>query len=272
MFAEPHTPFFVRCFLPHRIDVPFISVRFFIGKRNLFILSPDMPHTPSLHSRGYRVDFPIFLIFISHPLPRPHLECNRSAAFHIPCVKERTDITMTERVEKTNKKALWIVIVLYACTLLCLLFDAADVGIRALWQIAAVAAATGGIQLTQRYLLSTFAYVLTPDDELAERNTITIVRIQGKRRTVLGNLSLAFAYALEKNLSVRKTEKKHGRVNKIFNFLADIGPNREYALLLHFQESTVLCRLQCSEEFADALRLRLGSQDCTETPRNPDKA
>ena len=98
------------------------------------------------------------------------------------------------------------------------------------------------------------------------------VRIQGKRRTVLGNLSLAFAYALEKNLSVRKTEKKHGRVNKIFNFLADIGPNREYALLLHFQESTVLCRLQCSEEFADALRLRLGSQDCTETPRNPDKA
>ena len=163
---------------------------------------------------------------------------------------------MTERIQKTNRKAFFLALALYLCAFLCLLFGSVFTGIRAFWQIMAAGTAVAGIQLTQRYLLSAFEYILTPDDELAERNTLTVVRIQGKKRTVLGNLSLAFPCTLEKDLTVRQIEKKHGRVSRIFNFLADIAPAHEYGLLVEFREETVLCRLQCSEQFAEALRIR----------------
>lgn len=163
---------------------------------------------------------------------------------------------MTERIQKTNRKAFFLALSLYTGAFLCLLFSFLFPSIRALWQVAAAGAAAAGIQLTQRYLLSAYEYILTPDEELAERNTLTIVRIQGNRRTVLGNLSLALPCDLEKDMTVRQIEKKHGRVGRIFNFLADIAPAHEYGLLVDFREEVILCRLQCSESFAEALRLR----------------
>ena len=96
---------------------------------------------------------------------------------------------MTYVSKRTNNTAMVLTVILFIITAACFV-GSYYVSLRGVLQFIGVAAVTLAIQFTQRYLLTSFEYTLNLPEEIYQNNNIQVVRIQGKHRRDVCNLTL----------------------------------------------------------------------------------
>ena len=137
---------------------------------------------------------------------------------------------------------------------------------KMLFELTAVLTVTLGIQLTQKYLLTTYEYRLNDLDTLHAHNDLIVVKKQGKRETVLCNLTLNAAVAAVRDESLGVIEKTYGKMGYRFHFFAELFPADRCGVILEFNGKRTLIRLQGNEDFYQALCERIAAQSA-ETER-----
>ncbi len=151
-----------------------------------------------------------------------------------------------------------VCVLFFLLALLCGIFSSLEIGWRGIWQILMLASLVAVIQISQRYLLSGYEYILDPADEILKRNRMTIIRTQGKKRFSvltlnLKNMTAVIPYTKSKNL-----KEEYGHLSSRMNFCADMFPAESYILLFETNGELSSVRIQCGEDFASELKLRAG--------------
>ncbi|MDD6800450.1 MAG: hypothetical protein PUE85_08575 [Firmicutes bacterium] len=164
---------------------------------------------------------------------------------------------MTYIPERNNRAAVVIISVLFAVAAGCFVATG-FLTPKAVYQICLIVCLTLGIQLTQRYLLTSYEYMLNDENELAEHNDIVVIKKQGKKSTVLCNLSLNYAVLVSRDASVKELESKYGPIGVRFSFCPDLFPKKPYGLLIGFDGKKAWLKLQCDEKFAGEISRRIG--------------
>ena len=108
------------------------------------------------------------------------------------------------------------------------------------FQLAALLLFAFGIFLIARYLLTDYKYVIT-DSESAEKDpSFTVVKISGKRETAVATFDFTSVYKCCRCTSTSEFEKKHGKVDKVFNYCTNYRAEDRYAVAIEFNGMKVL--------------------------------
>ncbi len=164
----------------------------------------------------------------------------------------------------------------------CLLMSGVPYMPRGLLQICMAGFAVAAIQLTQRFILTTFEYELAPlytngaayygdgvltgvdeqnDDAAADRSRydFAVTRVQGTRRRTVCSLSTANLRAVYADNKKNRIEsvQKYGKTAQIFNFRRNLFPQRPITCLFEIDDRLVEIRLECDEAFGEELSRRV---------------
>ncbi len=159
--------------------------------------------------------------------------------------------------KKNTGPAAAISIAMYCGAALLFLVSELGVPYKMVFQLAALVFLSFGIYFTARYMLTDYKYVIKDIEKPDDKVSFAIVKVNGKRETVTANFYLSSVYAFEKSEGVKKFEKKHGRVDKVYNDRSNFKTSQIYAMAIEFNGMKVLFLLELSEEFADEIRARL---------------
>ena len=159
--------------------------------------------------------------------------------------------------KKNTGPAAAISIAMYCGAALLFLVSELGVPYKMVFQLAALVFLSFGIYFTARYMLTDYKYVIKDIEKPHDKVSFAIVKVNGKRETVTANFYLSSVYAFEKSEGVKKFEKKHGRVDKVYNDRSNFETSQIYAMAIEFNGMKVLFLLELSEEFADEIRARL---------------
>lgn len=164
--------------------------------------------------------------------------------------------------KRSNKRAFWITLALFTVAAAGFLASAV-LPYRALFQIIAVIGVTIGIQLTQKYLLTDYEYSFASNtNDYGETTvTLTVVRKQGKRSTVMCNLNVNPRCRIVDYQPAKKLEERYGRINFRYDFCVDICPKTAYSVILDFRDDKAVLKLQCDESFAKAFSEAIPTAD-----------
>ena len=149
-------------------------------------------------------------------------------------------------------------LLLFAAALLTGIFSSLELGPKGIWQILMVASLVAIIQISQRYLLSGYEYILDPMEEILLHNRITVIRTQGKRRTSIFTVPLKNLTAVISYVKYKKLKEEYGEISERMNFCADMFPSESYLLLFEVNDKISAVRLQCGADFAEELKKRAG--------------
>lgn len=159
--------------------------------------------------------------------------------------------------KKNTGPAAAISIAMYCGAALLFLVSELGVPYKMVFQLAGLVFLSFGIYFTARYMLTDYKYVIKDIEKPDDKVSFAIVKVNGKRETVTANFYLSSVYAFEKSEGVKKFEKKHGRVDKVYNDRSNFKTSQIYAMAIEFNGMKVLFLLELSEEFADEIRARL---------------
>ena len=159
--------------------------------------------------------------------------------------------------KKNTGPAAAISIAMYCGAALLFLVSELGVPYKMVFQLAALVFLSFGIYFTARYMLTDYKYVIKDIEKPDDKVSFAIVKVNGKRETVTANFYLSSVYAFEKSEGVKKFEKKHGRVDKVYNDRSNFKTSQIYAMAIECNGMKVLFLLELSEEFADEIRARL---------------
>lgn len=159
--------------------------------------------------------------------------------------------------KKNTGPAAAISIAMYCGAALLFLVSELGVPYKMVFQLAALVFLSFGIYFTARYMLTDYKYMIKDIEKPDDKVSFAIVKVNGKRETVTANFYLSSVYAFEKSEGVKKFEKKHGRVDKVYNDRSNFKTSQIYAMAIEFNGMKVLFLLELSEEFADEIRARL---------------
>lgn len=123
-------------------------------------------------------------------------------------------------------------------------------GIRFAFRVIAFGAFLLSVQISSRYLLTTYEYYLTPDADLAERNDFSVVRAQGKTRMPVAFLPVSDLIGVEYCPAKKTLTEKYGQIAKRINFCPTLFPSAYYVFLFRFEEQTIALSLECADAFA----------------------
>lgn len=141
--------------------------------------------------------------------------------------------------------------------------------IRIAFRVIAFGAFLLSVQISARYLLTTYEYYLTPDADLAERNDFSVVRAQGKMRMPVALLPVSDLIGVEYCPSKKALTGKYGQIAKKINFCPTLFPTAYYVFVFRFEERTIALSLECADAFALAALSRAPiSADISEQERN----
>ena len=141
--------------------------------------------------------------------------------------------------------------------------------VRIAFRVIAFGAFLLAVQLSARYLLTTYEYYLTPDTDLAERNDFSVVRAQGKLRMPVAFLPVSDLIGVEFCPLKKTLTEKYGQISKKINFCPTLFPSAYYVFLFRFEEQTIALSLECADAFALAALSRAPiSADISEQERN----
>lgn len=149
-------------------------------------------------------------------------------------------------------------VLLFILALLGGIFSSLAIGWRGIWQILMLASLVAIIQISQRYLLSGYEYILDPAEEILKRNRMTVIRTQGKKRFSVLTLNLKNMTAVIPYTKHQKLKEEYGQFSSRMNFCADMFPPESYLLIFEINGETSAVRIQCGEDFASELTLRAG--------------
>jgi len=151
--------------------------------------------------------------------------------------------------KKQPKKAATVSLIYIACaTALYMLGDL--FAPRMVFQMLALVFIALTIYTVSRYLLTDYKYVLTDAERIGEEAKLSVVRVTGKRENVMATFDMKDVYAFEKGRSTKDFEKKHGKVNKVFNYVSNFLSPDVYKLAISFNGMNVLFSIELSDEFA----------------------
>lgn len=156
--------------------------------------------------------------------------------------------------KRQNNIALALVIILMTAALGCFF----GYRLNGVMIIIGFPAAVLGIQFMQRYLLSSFRYQLTAQQDLAGTNDFTAVQIQGAREKTVCNISLYTAEGVFRAKNIRELEKTHGKVSTVYNFCTDMFLASPCWIIESFNEKRIAVKIQCDAEFEEEIKRRIG--------------
>ena len=164
--------------------------------------------------------------------------------------------------KRTNHHAAISVVLLYLLTAVCIVGIVLERGSAIGWQITGGIAVLIAAMITNRYLMTKFLYALTPPKDLHVKNTLSIVRVVGKRKKTLAMVNLqsvkAFLPLSELKKLVRESNiKRYAQIS----FCADLFPNNAWALYTESGTDGVAVLLQCDDALLRELRSRLAQKE-----------
>jgi len=137
---------------------------------------------------------------------------------------------------RTNRKGTVLAGALMLSAVAMILLSRIPLGHAGLNQLLGFALAVAGIQVTTRYCLTVYSYVVEGEaqDEEASAQPVgqevpavlRIVRTQGKKSLTVGQFRLEYVRAAEENLSLKEAEAKYGKCARHANFCNSIRPLR----------------------------------------------
>ena len=108
-------------------------------------------------------------------------------------------------------------------------------------QLLSFVLAVAGIQVTTRYCLTFYSYVVeseVPDEDMAaecvEREApavLRIVRTQGKKSLTVAQFRLEYVRTVQEKLSLKDAEEKYGKCTRHANFCNSIRPARSAVII-----------------------------------------
>ncbi len=163
---------------------------------------------------------------------------------------------MRDTPQKNNLHAVTALSLLLVIVFLGMIGSSVRPEVRAVFRVIAFAAFLLSVQLTSRYLLTTYEYYLTPDAELAERNDFTVVRAQGKTRVPVAFLPISDLIGVEFCPEKKELKEKYGQISKKVNFCPTLFPSAYFVFLFRFEEQIIAISLECADAFALAALTR----------------
>jgi hypothetical protein len=139
---------------------------------------------------------------------------------------------------------------MFSAAAACFIFSAIGLGYRPVLQIIAVICIVIGIQITTRYRLCVFTYIIgidsagnDPDtvgsspDHVEKSLSLTVVRTQGNHSNTIAVLPLSGVIATEKKISHAQAEKKYGVIKHYYNFCANLFSPDARLLILKYDNN-----------------------------------
>ena len=163
---------------------------------------------------------------------------------------------MTYRSERQKKTALVIAVILLLLSAACGVFSGLGLGWKSIWQILMMGGLVAMIQITQRYLLSDYEYILDPLDEILSHNRLTVIRTVGQRRTSVYTVPLSSLTEVIPYEGTKRLTEAYGRPAARMDFCPDLRPSQSYLLLFEDNGELTAVRLQCDGTFAEELKKR----------------
>jgi len=157
---------------------------------------------------------------------------------------------------RKRKTAAVIAALLFAIAALCGVFSGLGWGWKSVWQILMMAALVAMLQITQRYLLSGYEYLLDPLEDVLIYNRLTVVRTVGKRRTSVFTVPLSTLTEVIPYRKIKALREEYGAPSQRMDFCPDLFPPESYLLLFEVNGEMTAVRLQCDAAFAEELKKR----------------
>lgn len=161
---------------------------------------------------------------------------------------------------RTNKTGLVIPLFLFAAAAICLLFLAADLGNRLSLQLIAVICLTAGIQITTRYRLYSFTYLISErnktdnmDPDAIGSSTVqdigtislSVIRTRGTYSRTVAVLPLS---GIVDVLNTRtEAEKKHTVIKHYYNFCVNMFPQTSWIIIFMQENKKTAINLEPDE-------------------------
>lgn len=120
-----------------------------------------------------------------------------------------------------------------------------------------------GVMLISRYLLTDYKYVITDSDRMDKEPSFSIIKISGKRETPVATFDFVSVYRCDRCKSTSEFEKKHGKVDKVFNYCTNYRADDRYAVAIEFNGMKVLIFIEADIIFEREIILR--------SPTTPDE-
>ena len=168
--------------------------------------------------------------------------------------------------QRINNAGLVIPLFMFAAAAVCFLFSATGLGYRPVLQLIAVICLVIGIQITTRYHLCVFTYIIGDtagdDDEdtvglspdrYKKSLTLTVVRTQGTHSRTVAVLPLSGVIAAERKMSHAEAEKKYGSIKHYYNFCANLFSPGTRLLILMLDDNQTAVLLEPDEYILDYL-------------------
>lgn len=126
---------------------------------------------------------------------------------------------------------------------------------RMFFQFSALALIAFGIYLMSRYLLTDHRYVISDIERRGDEVTFSVVRVTGRRENVMASFDFDDVYAFEQ-ISLKEFEKKHGKVNKVFNYCQNFRPESPYRMGINFNGMKIVLVIEADETLAYEIKAR----------------
>lgn len=171
---------------------------------------------------------------------------------------------------RTNKAGVIIPLFLFAAAAACLLYSVMGLGLRMILQLTSVVCLTAGIQLTTRYRLCSFTYILSERAEIENSDpdaiasfygqatgtlSLSVVRTQGKYGKTTAVLPLSGIIDV---LNTRaEAEKKHTGIKHYYNFCNNMFPRASW-IVVYLQDNvkSMICLEPDETILGDLLKSR----------------
>ncbi len=151
-----------------------------------------------------------------------------------------------------------ICILLFGVMIASAVLSSLGIFINAVWQLLLFASLVAVIEITVRYIMTDYQYIIDPQEELLSHNRLTVVSIIGKRRCNLFSGELCELSEVRVHRPYREIKAELGAVKTRASFCPDLKPKESYDLIFEHNDEISIIRLQCNERFVSELKKRLG--------------
>lgn len=123
---------------------------------------------------------------------------------------------------------------------------------KGLSQILCIVFATVAIQITTRYILSNYIFIL---DDI----NFIIVRTFSKKSKQICNIKLNTAIEISKKISFKESEKKFGKLALYRTYCQNLwnGNDNEYTCIFEFDERIFAIKFDADDNFVNEMKLRI---------------
>lgn len=158
---------------------------------------------------------------------------------------------MIEYVSKKEKSSASLAIVLLICGLVFFLLSE-KLGVSTfIIQLVAIALIVFAVQVIQRYMLSSFIYII--DDSDNGSSLFSVIKAQGKNKTTVCSVEL------EKCLYAGERDKNGIKTTNTFDYRQNILSKDKFVLVYDSGRENVLIRLEADEQFKSAIMCRVNN-------------